>query len=151
MDDIILTKIKSRYKNQSARNEKYNLTPPPVEDYISLVQESIDNGFKCFYCGELMLAIDKKPYPLVFSIDHKTPISSGGKADKTNLCVCHHRCNIAKGTVGYKIFLEMAKNKKLFIKFVKEAFAGGLGYKTERTQLEKELKRGVMLNGSKNK
>ena len=46
---------------------------------------------KCFYCGKETI-----PFTVDKQIDHKTPISRGGKNNKENLVICCKACNSGK-------------------------------------------------------
>jgi CRISPR/Cas system Type II protein with McrA/HNH and RuvC-like nuclease domain len=59
-------------------------------------------GF-CFYCGELLYAsFDKEVH-----IEHKTPISRGGKNDISNIAISCARCNLQKGTKTHEEYLQL--------------------------------------------
>ena len=47
--------------------------------------------------------------PREYSIDHKTPLSRGGKTVKENLVVCCKKCNQEKGALTVEEYLEWKK------------------------------------------
>lgn len=53
----------------------------------------------CYYCGKEITGKDK-------TIDHKTPVSRGGKNNKENLVVCCRKCNSTKNNKTEKEFIK---------------------------------------------
>ena len=66
----------------------------------------------CHYCGKL-LASSKRMVELLgvraATVDHKTPLSRGGKDDPSNWAMCCHECNSSKAN---KTEAEFRKTKE---------------------------------------
>ena len=64
---------------------------------IKQLRESvlIRDGYKCGYCG---IKLTKENTTL----DHKIPVSAGGKTTYNNLISCCRKCNYTKGQVCYE-------------------------------------------------
>ena len=76
-----------------ARAAKLGL-PLPVLPSIDEVHAHLQAaGDQCCYCG-VKFCSKKARKP---AMDHRTPISRGGGAETSNLGLCCHRCNAAKG------------------------------------------------------
>jgi 5-methylcytosine-specific restriction endonuclease McrA len=129
--------ILRRYIQLRERSKKYNVEIISPKDFFTFVQYSIENYFSCHYCKKPLKIKSKTKYYLdSLSIDHKIPITRGGKSTFENLCVCCHLCNIIKGTMTEKEFIEtyfikMTPNERdqLFINI----FKGQLAKKIERS------------------
>ena len=65
--------------------------------------------WKCYYCGEQM---HKKPRGTndqkQVTLDHKTPLATGGDNRKSNLVADCRGCNSDKGNMDEQAFLEAA-------------------------------------------
>lgn len=64
-------------------------------------------GFRCDYCGRMMMISDPTPRnPRSFSLEHKQSIDSGGDNSLQNLTFVCTRCNNLKGTMSAETFRE---------------------------------------------
>ncbi len=53
---------------------------------------------RCFYCGSgRMLHSGRGPSADTLGIDHRVPLSEGGRNEAENLVACCHGCNASKG------------------------------------------------------
>lgn len=62
----------------------------------------------CYLCGK---AIDKEKE---LSLEHRTPLSRGGKNEPSNWSPAHKKCNSDKGALTYEewlLFQELLKKK----------------------------------------
>ncbi len=75
---------------------------------------------KCYLCGCNLLPFGDEPSS--FSIDHKFPVTLGGKHDIENLFPACLHCNRMKGTKSYEEFMEWV--------FVQMSFSSKEIYKT---------------------
>lgn len=70
-------------------------------DDLKLLFEKQDG--KCFYCGELIYSsFDKELH-----VDHKIPLSRGGKNDISNIALACSKCNLSKHTQTAEEFLKI--------------------------------------------
>lgn len=140
-----LTKIaRRRYQNNKLRVGKKVREAFKFEDALLLLFECYEEGFYCYYCKKQLKLKDEKPYLDVPSIDHKIPLSIGGRNDISNCVVCCHQCNIIKGTLTDTTFGRLlhainSTNPELLKNLFEESFKGKLAYKLERLKVEKEL------------
>ena len=68
------------------------------------IKELYNTTNKCFYCGK-----ETKPYTVDKQIDHKIPLSRGGKNSIGNMVICCKACNSGKcdkTDIEYKNFLK---------------------------------------------
>lgn len=146
MRAVELTKLKKiaikRFYSHKKRNKILGKKPPKKEDFIKLLIENYDNGFKCCYCDKKLVLKDISPYKNVPSIDHKIPLTSGGESEKENLAVCCASCNIIKGTTTAKTFLKIMNyikhDKALLEDWYSEAYEGRFANKLERLDDDKK-------------
>lgn len=101
MEKAIKDKVIKRFYSCVKRSNHLHISPPTRELFLELIEESLKEGFKCFYCKEDMSLVDP---PRIFSFDHVVPLSNGGNNLKENLKVCCVRCNLIKGTLSLKSF-----------------------------------------------
>lgn len=133
---------KKRFYSNQRRAKKLGKTGFDFETGWNILLECYNDGFKCAYCGTQLKLKDQSPYWFLPSIDHKIPLSLGGKQEKNNLAVCCVRCNIIKGTLKADTFERLLKaisyDVGLLEKIQFEAWKGKLAYKLERNQIEEE-------------
>jgi hypothetical protein len=74
-------------------------------------------GGKCFYCGLPILIHADQNYRLKATLDHKTPLSTGGEPFGANVVAACRLCNTQKGILDAETFmavrLDHAKRKEL--------------------------------------
>lgn len=135
-----------RFHSLKNRSVLLNEEPPKREDFIKLLDDCYNSGFKCIYCKKLLLFKDVPPYRLVPSIDHKLPLRMGGHNNFDNLVVCCNACNIIKGTLSYNTYIELLeciKDKPLLLeRMFSESFNGRFANKMERNDEERNNKGG---------
>lgn len=69
------------------------------------------NGTRCHYCG-CELNFTDPASPQYRTLDHKHPLSKGGKNRYYNVVLACHACNIAKGNMVYREFVELKRAKR---------------------------------------
>lgn len=72
-------------------------TSKQIEDWLISQQP-----FVCFYSGESLSVKN-------LTVDHKVPLSRGGRSEFSNLCICSSSMNSAKGKMDYKEFIDLLK------------------------------------------
>ena len=106
-------------------------------DFIILLGNSYNNGFKCAYCGRKMKFNDVSPYRELVSIDHYIPLDWNGTSTLDNLRACCVACNIVKGTMRgdtFELLFKAIGNTPLWDRMVNESFKGKYASKIERTE-----------------
>ena len=84
------------WKNAS---KKFDQLGPP--EHIS--RDGWIPWYKCHYCWKHFIRED-------MTVDHKIPVSKGGKNNKGNLVRACQPCNLDKGTSDYDKFMEKTKH-----------------------------------------
>ena len=89
-----------------------------------LTEELEKHGkLECYYCHREDLVIENGTGGKQATVDHKKPISSGGKEfDKENFAVCCHSCNSKKGSTDLDTFVngKYLKNKEKIYRSAKK-------------------------------
>lgn len=98
--------VMRRYQTCCARSNTLSVQGPQLNDFQQVVEESVNNGFICDYCGRLMTWGDEGKGRLM-SIDHVLALSQHGSNDYANLAVCCYSCNMLKGHFGYEFFVRL--------------------------------------------
>ena len=120
------TIFNKRMKNLYERCESNKYVLPDRKIFMEVLTESIDNGFKCNYCGIQLrlkgrvLSKNTKSYVVyedLYTFDHIKPLSKGGTHDKDNICVCCKSCNTLKGDLDLGIFQEFIKSISHSLKY----------------------------------
>jgi 5-methylcytosine-specific restriction endonuclease McrA len=72
------------------------------------------DGALCFYCKKEMILPEDgrhremteelRSHPMLATLDHRHPISQGGRNTLDNLCLCCQKCNTAKGDMTEEEF-----------------------------------------------
>lgn len=92
------------------REEKKEITPETSKKrWKTLYREQIRMGTcYCYLCGKPI--VKEKD----FNLDHRQPISRGGRNDPTNWMPTHKRCNSDKGALTYEewqLYQELLRKK----------------------------------------
>jgi 5-methylcytosine-specific restriction endonuclease McrA len=88
---------KRRHRFQFARAKKLGITPTNYIDVLDLFSDAYyQTGFLCCYCARPMTDGGDLEISTA-SLDHATPISSGGTNHKDNIRASCFGCNSAKG------------------------------------------------------
>ena len=93
---------------QTKRAQKIGITPPDVEDVRRVFIEALKIG-TCHYCG-CPLILDHKMFSP--SLDHKTPLSKGGKNETSNYAVSCIRCNRLKRSMDYELVMSIMQDMR---------------------------------------
>jgi len=110
--------------------------------------EEINQHFKftekeslvCGYCGKKVKAFDIQPYRDVISLDHKKPLSQGGKNELKNIIITCCQCNIVKGTMDSELFKKFVKHFETAPELKKEVFEG-LFWGRKANKVNREVKK----------
>lgn len=86
----------AKYRNRAIRRTGY---PKRWPDEIADEQKG-----KCFYCRRPTPKFDR-------TLDHKLPVSRGGKTQRANLVMACRSCNYAKGTRTTEEFLQPVRDQ----------------------------------------
>jgi len=101
-------------KEFNRRIKPLKLDETTKEELYAKYIKSVQNGFKCYYCGEKMgLKFENEKS---FSIDHVIPRSKGGSDTPQNLIFCCAECNFLKKNSDVDWFLanlDRLKQRKL--------------------------------------
>jgi 5-methylcytosine-specific restriction endonuclease McrA len=93
--DCLISSFQRRCKKM---NIKYDYITSRKE-YAEIIKTKLT---KCEYCG---CKLNKSN----LEVDHKIPLSRGGKNNETNLAYVCHNCNAAKGEMTDTEFIELLK------------------------------------------
>lgn len=89
--------VRARVRHIAAlQRRRMRLAQVPCEDF-SVIEIFERDGWMCAICGH---AVDKKlryPDPMCASLEHRIPISRGGKHTWANVACSHLGCNVNKG------------------------------------------------------
>ena len=140
--------ISRRCSSINKRCQYYDhLEPISKETVRRLIENSVQHGLACCYCGERMqLTTSRDNFRMAISIDHKVPISDKGTNDISNLQVCCTRCNLVKGTMKEKhfvFFIDMLIQhfgREEMLEWLEDAFKHAQAYKIQRNQVEEVSK-----------
>ena len=132
-EQIEMLALRRLYYHSKRKNSSNN-NFPTLETYKKIIQKSINEGFKCYYCKKKLKIKDKFPYKDVLSIDHKIPISKNGNSEENNIVICCCRCNIVKGTLTDKEYEILIKN--IPEEIIDNMFNSRLANKIERVCIE---------------
>ena len=102
MFETDLAHKKQKYCNRSCtdavwRQTRRALEADAFEEEIQLEEIFDKNNWVCGICGKKVNRKLKYPNPLSATLDHKIPLSLGGKHNKENVQLAHWICNIRKG------------------------------------------------------
>lgn len=83
------------WTNLLARCRQAGQAPPSRWRFLRFARAALDPvyGGKCPYCNRPLRPRDA-------GVDHRTPISRGGKSNLGNLSICHKTCNTRKGPLN---------------------------------------------------
>lgn len=106
-------KLRIKYNRQLEKYKKSKFLIDPIKSAMTYddlkykVQESLDKGFRCCYCGRVMTqhSTDKPHWRDAYAIDHINPSAMVGYNSIENINICCHRCNIIKGTMDVDVFM----------------------------------------------
>jgi 5-methylcytosine-specific restriction endonuclease McrA len=142
---------------QNAKKYIPTLTCEEIIDRFRLFsKEHMKNGIECCYCQKILKYKSQTCYPWkdVGSIDHKIPQHEGGSNTLDNLALCCHQCNVVKGTMNSKTFIEIFKSfdksdkkqgvdssRSLKQRYLDEVWAARLANKIERVNYDLRLKK----------
>lgn len=98
---------------QTKRAQKIGITPPGIEDVRSVFISALKIG-TCHYCG-CQLVLDHKMFSP--SLDHKTPLSKGGKNEISNYAVSCIRCNRLKRSMDYELVMSIMQDMSDYMRY----------------------------------
>ena len=98
---------------QTKRATKLGISPIDRDDLYSVFYRAMEEG-TCHYCGCKFIIGSQFFKP---TLDHKTPLSKGGKNDIDNLVVCCIRCNMLKRTIDYDSFVFILSKMGDYIRY----------------------------------
>ena len=107
-------KMNEELKEFNRRIKTLKLDPKAKEELYAKFTKSINNCFKCFYCGERMDL--EYGTELSFTIDHVLSRKRGGQDTVNNLEFVCRNCNFLKGEKDIDWFLmnlDRLKKRKL--------------------------------------
>lgn len=114
---------KAIFRRYSKHNIKFNTW----EELKNATKINEQKELRCYYCNDLLEPENKNDLRKVVSLDHKTPKYWNGKDTIENTVLCCTECNMMKGTMFEKTYLEVIGllfkagiKKKVF----EEAFPG---------------------------
>ena len=90
----VMHKIVLQVRNSARRQLKNGggYMCEPTSELISLFRVYLMTGFKCYYCGQEMM-VDGEKFGNNFSLEHRIPLSKGGKNTIDNFAYFCEKCN----------------------------------------------------------
>lgn len=128
-----------RWARLKKKSEARGLILPDREALWQKLVTCYRNGFRCAYCGRPMMIKDPRPaHGRSFSFDHRRSLYLGGNNDLSNFAIVCYRCNIVKGTMTDKTYLELLRHcpPGLLDRVFREIWAGRLADKLDREGYE---------------
>lgn len=115
VDSDMFKIFKRRFVNMTKRCESNNYPTPKIELYREVFEESLNSGFKCYYCGQHMrIKGDAQQkgginFEDMFTFEHRRPLSKGGVHSKENLKISCMSCNTIKSDMDEDLFINLIK------------------------------------------
>jgi 5-methylcytosine-specific restriction endonuclease McrA len=132
--------IQRRYSSLNKRCVNLGIEKPHPGTLENLFDLATKTGFRCYYCHDDLEPGGTCPYRKSPSVDHKTPLTSGGSNELENLVLCCHECNIIKGTLDdadfFRLLSLLIQDQGLKRRLFEKWFNYGLANKIERLGLE---------------
>lgn len=131
--DIIESKVVVNVvENKKKAKRKKKKAKPRHRCFTKEMRRSIYEKTQghCYLCGE---AIGFK----AFEVEHKKPISKGGKDDLDNLYPSCHECNKIKNNIFYEDFME--KVSQIFMYQMQTQYGNSLRWKFVNRELSKMM------------